>query len=182
VTAANDGSQKGDPVIPDVLPLLPIRDLVVFPYMIVPLRVTRPVSMEAVAKALESDDRLCFLVAQRDPSADDPTPQQFYRAGTIGMIMRMRKLSEGGLKVLVHALQSQDQFLAGFILMFAAVLTLVGWCLLIKGLIRFCTPKLALRMMARLWMAGMESADSLAGNAIVCAGVGLGSHTNDPLR
>jgi len=100
----NDGSQKGDPIIPDVLPLLPIRDLVVFPYMIVPLRVTRPVSMEAVAKALESDERLCFLVAQRDPSADDPTPQQFYRAGTIGMIMRMRKLSEGGLKVLVQGL------------------------------------------------------------------------------
>ncbi len=101
---ANDGSLKGEPVIPDVLPLLPIRDLVVFPYMIVPLRVTRPVSMEAVAKALESDDRLCFLVAQRDASADDPTPQQFYRAGTIGMIMRMRKLSEGGLKVLVQGL------------------------------------------------------------------------------
>jgi ATP-dependent Lon protease len=60
--------------------------------------------MEAVAKALESDDRLCFLVAQRDASADDPTPQQFYRAGTIGMIMRMRKLSEGGLKVLVQGL------------------------------------------------------------------------------
>jgi ATP-dependent Lon protease len=100
----NEGGLKGDPIIPDVLPLLPIRDLVVFPYMIVPLRVTRPVSMEAVAKALESDDRLCFLVAQRDPSADDPTPQQFYRAGTIGMIMRMRKLSEGGLKVLVQGL------------------------------------------------------------------------------
>ena len=60
--------------IPDVLPLLPIRDLVVFPYMIVPLRVTRPVSMEAVTKALETDDRLCFLVAQREASEDDPTP------------------------------------------------------------------------------------------------------------
>ena len=69
---ANDGSLKGEPEIPDVLPLLPIRDLVVFPYMIVPLRVTRPVSMEAVAKALESDDRLCFLVAQRDAADDDP--------------------------------------------------------------------------------------------------------------
>jgi ATP-dependent Lon protease len=93
-----------DPEIPDVLPLLPIRDLVVFPYMIVPLRVTRPVSMEAVAKALEADERLCFLVAQRDAGDDDPTPQSFYRAGTIGMIMRMRKLSEGGLKVLVQGL------------------------------------------------------------------------------
>jgi ATP-dependent Lon protease len=87
-----------------VLPLLPIRDLVVFPYMIVPLRVTRPVSMEAVAKALEADERLCFLVAQRNPSEDEPGPAGFFRSGTIGMIMRMRKLSEGGLKVLVQGL------------------------------------------------------------------------------
>src|SRR3954462_14125836 len=85
--------------IPDVLPLLPIRDLVVFPYMIVPLRVTRPVSMEAVTKALEAEERLCFLVAQRNPGEDDPSPASMYRTGTIGMIMRMRKLSEGGLKV-----------------------------------------------------------------------------------
>jgi ATP-dependent Lon protease len=101
---ANDEGRHGDPEIPDILPLLPIRDLVVFPYMIVPLRVTRPVSMEAVTKALEADERLCFLVAQRDASDDDPSPQSFYRAGTIGMIMRMRKLSEGGLKVLVQGL------------------------------------------------------------------------------
>ncbi len=100
----HEGSRPAEPVIPDVLPLLPIRDLVVFPYMIVPLRVTRPLSMEAVAKALEADERLCFLVAQRNPGDDEPSPQGFYRAGTIGMIMRMRKLSEGGLKVLVQGL------------------------------------------------------------------------------
>ncbi|HVZ71446.1 MAG TPA: endopeptidase La [Polyangia bacterium] len=93
-----------EPEIPDVLPLLPIRDLVVFPYMIVPLRVTRPVSMEAVTKALEADERLCFLVAQKNANDDDPGPGAFYRTGTIGMIMRMRKLSEGGLKVLVQGL------------------------------------------------------------------------------
>ena len=63
---ANDESLKGTRRSPTSSRCLPIRDLVVFPYMIVPLRVTRPVSMEAVAKALESDDRLCFLVAQRD--------------------------------------------------------------------------------------------------------------------
>jgi ATP-dependent Lon protease len=100
----HEGSKPAEPVIPDVLPLLPIRDLVVFPYMIVPLRVTRPLSMEAVAKALEADERLCFLVAQRNPGDDEPSPEDFYRAGTIGMIMRMRKLSEGGLKVLVQGL------------------------------------------------------------------------------
>jgi ATP-dependent Lon protease len=103
VTASNEG-RAAEPEIPDVLPLLPIRDLVVFPYMIVPLRVTRPVSMEAVARALEAEERLCFLVAQRNAADDDPGPASFYRAGTIGMIMRMRKLSEGGLKVLVQGL------------------------------------------------------------------------------
>jgi ATP-dependent Lon protease len=103
VTASNEG-RAAEPEIPDVLPLLPIRDLVVFPYMIVPLRVTRPVSMEAVAKALEADERLCFLVTQRNATEDDPGPSSFYRVGTIGMIMRMRKLSEGGLKVLVQGL------------------------------------------------------------------------------
>ena len=91
-------------VIPEVLPLLPIRDLVVFPYMIVPLRVSRAVSMEAVNAALESEDRLCFLVAQRNPADDDPEAQALYRTGTVGMIMRMRKLSEGGFKVLVQGL------------------------------------------------------------------------------
>jgi ATP-dependent Lon protease len=101
---ANNEGRSTDPEIPDVLPLLPIRDLVVFPYMIVPLRVTRPVSMEAVTKALEADERLCFLVAQKNPGEDDPGPNGFYRTGTIGMIMRMRKLSEGGLKVLVQGL------------------------------------------------------------------------------
>ena len=90
--------------IPEVLPLLPIRDLVVFPYMIVPLRVSRPVSMEAVGAALDSDDRLCFLVAQKNATEDDPSAQSLYRVGTVGMIMRMRKLSEGGLKVLVQGL------------------------------------------------------------------------------
>jgi ATP-dependent Lon protease len=90
--------------IPEVLPLLPIRDLVVFPYMIVPLRVSRPVSMEAVNAALESEERLCFLVAQKNATDDDPDAQALYRTGTVGMIMRMRKLSEGGFKVLVQGL------------------------------------------------------------------------------
>jgi ATP-dependent Lon protease len=103
VPATNEG-RIAEPEIPDILPLLPIRDLVVFPYMIVPLRVTRPVSMEAVTKALEADERLCFLVAQKNANDDDPGPGAFYRTGTIGMIMRMRKLSEGGLKVLVQGL------------------------------------------------------------------------------
>ena len=90
--------------IPDVLPLLPVRDLVVFPYMIAPLRVSRPISLEAVKQALDTEDRLCFIVAQREASEEDPKPGSLYKVGTVGVIMRMRKLSDGGLKILVQGL------------------------------------------------------------------------------
>jgi ATP-dependent Lon protease len=90
--------------IPDVLPLLPVRDLVVFPYMIAPLRVTRPISLDAVQSALDTDDRLCFIVAQREAGEEDPKPASLYKVGTVGVIMRMRKLSDGGLKILVQGL------------------------------------------------------------------------------
>jgi ATP-dependent Lon protease len=90
--------------IPDVLPLLPVRDLVVFPYMIAPLRVSRPISLDAVKNALDTEDRLCFIVAQRDASEEDPKPGSVYKVGTVGVIMRMRKLSDGGLKILVQGL------------------------------------------------------------------------------
>jgi ATP-dependent Lon protease len=90
--------------IPDVLPLLPVRDLVVFPYMIAPLRVSRPISLQAVQNALDTEDRLCFILAQRDASEEDPKPASLYRVGTVGVIMRMRKLSDGGLKILVQGL------------------------------------------------------------------------------
>jgi ATP-dependent Lon protease len=90
--------------IPNVLPLLPVRDLVVFPYMIAPLRVSRPISLDAVNAALASEDRLCFIVAQRESSDEDPKPGALYRTGTVGVIMRMRKLSDGGLKILVQGL------------------------------------------------------------------------------
>src|SRR5262245_52030939 len=90
--------------IPEVLPLLPVRDLVVFPYMIAPLRVSRPISLEAVHHALDTDDRLCFIVAQREAAEEDPKPVSLYKVGTVGVIMRMRKLSDGGLKILVQGL------------------------------------------------------------------------------
>src|SRR3954449_3038496 len=90
--------------VPNVLPLLPVRDLVVFPYMIAPLRVTRPISLDAVNAALASEERLCFIVAQRQSADEDPKPGALYRTGTVGVIMRMRKLSDGGLKILVQGL------------------------------------------------------------------------------
>src|SRR5262249_54068554 len=82
--------------IPESMPLLPIRDLVVFPYMIVPLLVSREISVEAVNQALStSKERLVFLAAQKDIGEDDPSPDTIFPIGTVGMIMRMRKLSDG---------------------------------------------------------------------------------------
>jgi len=89
--------------IPEKLPLLPIRDAVVFPSMILPLFVGRDVSAHAIETAIEGD-RLLALVTQRDPEVDEPGPDDLYAVGVVGMIMRMMKLPDGRLKVLVQGL------------------------------------------------------------------------------
>lgn len=90
-------------IIPQVIPLLPVRDVVVFPFMIVPLFVGREKSISAVEIAL-SRDRLLFLSAQKDLAKEDPKPQDIYTLGTIGMIMRMLKLPDGRVKIVVQGL------------------------------------------------------------------------------
>ncbi|MBF0497795.1 MAG: endopeptidase La [Deltaproteobacteria bacterium] len=97
------GTQKDDFVIPEVLPLLAVRDVVVFSYMILPLFVGRESSISAVEDAL-SRDRLIFLSSQRDAVEDNPAPNQIYQIGTVAMIMRMLKLPDGRLKILVQGL------------------------------------------------------------------------------
>jgi ATP-dependent Lon protease len=105
MSAEGEGKRPGlGHEIPDVLPLLPVRDLVVFPYMIAPLRVSRRISLDAVQAALQNDQRLCFIVAQRESVEEEPKPSSLYRTGTVGIIMRMRKLSDGGLKILIQGL------------------------------------------------------------------------------
>ncbi|TRO81994.1 endopeptidase La [Trichloromonas acetexigens] len=89
--------------IPEVLPLLPVRDIVVFPYMILPLFVGRDKSVAAVDAAL-SRDRLIFLASQKDVSKEDPEPDDIYPVGTVAMIMRMLKLADGRVKVLVQGM------------------------------------------------------------------------------
>jgi ATP-dependent Lon protease len=88
-------------VIPEVLPVLVLRDIVVFPYMIVPLYVGRPKSKKAVDKALNSD-RMILLLTQRDPNLEDPNEEQLYNVGTVGLIVRMLKLPDGRMRVLVQ--------------------------------------------------------------------------------
>ncbi|MBI5562151.1 MAG: endopeptidase La [Deltaproteobacteria bacterium] len=90
-------------VIPGVLPLLPVRDVVIFPFMIVPLFVGRERSINAVDSAL-TKDRLIFAVTQRDVTKEDPDPADLYATGTVCMIMRMLKLPDGRVKILVQGL------------------------------------------------------------------------------
>ncbi len=89
--------------IPEILPLIPLRDVVVFPYMIVPLFVGREKSIKAIDESL-SKDRLIFLVSQKEASEEEPVPSMFYRTGTISSILRMLKLPDGKVKILVQGL------------------------------------------------------------------------------
>ncbi len=89
--------------IPDVMPLLPIRDIVIYPYMMLPLFVGREVSINAVNEALERD-RHIFLVVQKDSAEDDPKACDLYRVGTVATILRMLKLDDGRVKILVQGL------------------------------------------------------------------------------
>jgi len=87
--------------IPEMLPVLVLRDIVVFPYMIVPLYVGRAKSKRAVDRALNSD-RMILLLTQKDPNVEEPAPENLYMTGTVGLIVRMLKLPDGRLRVLVQ--------------------------------------------------------------------------------
>jgi ATP-dependent Lon protease len=89
--------------LPEELPVLALREFVVFPYMVLPLFVARDHSIAAVEEAL-GGDRLILLVAQRNPETIDPDPDDLYRIGTVAMVMRTLKMADGRLKVLVQGL------------------------------------------------------------------------------
>ena len=82
-------------------PVLPLRDIVVFPHMIVPLFVGREKSVRALEDVMK-DDKQILLVAQKDAGLDDPTPEDIYRVGTIGTVLQLLKLPDGTVKVLVE--------------------------------------------------------------------------------
>ncbi|MEK6651490.1 MAG: endopeptidase La [Nitrospirota bacterium] len=89
--------------IPDSLPVLPVRDIVVFPYMILPLFVGRDMSIKAIEHSL-STNKMVMLLTQKDLNAENPIPDELYSIGTVGLIMRMLKLPDGRVKVLVQGL------------------------------------------------------------------------------
>lgn len=87
--------------LPETLPMLPVRDIVVFPYMILPLFVGREASIRSVEEAL-GKNRLIFLASQREINEENPTEESIYTVGTIARIMRMRKLADGRVKILIQ--------------------------------------------------------------------------------
>ncbi len=89
--------------IPDVLPMLPVRDIVIFPYMFLPLFVGRESSIKAVESAMEKD-RLILLVTQKDPANDKPGPEDIYPVGTVAMVMKKLKLPDNRIKILVQGI------------------------------------------------------------------------------
>ena len=89
---------------PVELPLLPLRDVVVFPHMVIPLFVGRPKSIKALETAME-DGKSILLVAQKSAAKDEPTAEDMYEIGCIANILQMLKLPDGTIKVLVEGVQ-----------------------------------------------------------------------------
>src|SRR5690554_949068 len=89
---------------PSVFPLLPLRDVVVYPHMVIPLFVGRSKSIEALEAAMLGDKQV-VLLTQRDPADDDPGAEQLYAMGTLATILQLLKLPDGTVKVLVEGEQ-----------------------------------------------------------------------------
>ncbi len=87
-----------------ILPLLPLRDVVVFPHMVIPLFVGRPKSIKALEAAMEEGKNV-VLVAQKSAAKDEPNPEDLYDVGTVSTILQMLKLPDGTVKVLVEGVQ-----------------------------------------------------------------------------
>jgi ATP-dependent Lon protease len=87
--------------IPDILPLMPVRDIVIFTDMLLPLFVGREKSVLAVEEAV-SKDGFIFLATQKETGVENPKPDQIYEIGTIGRVLRMLKLPDGRVKALVQ--------------------------------------------------------------------------------
>ena len=97
-----DENEKDAP-IPNTLPLISVRDIVIFTDMLLPLFIGREKSIRAAEEAVEKDGYL-FLAAQKDPNIENPNPDQIYTVGTVSRILRMLKLPDGHVKSLVQGI------------------------------------------------------------------------------
>ncbi len=98
-----DNEQSDVIALPDVLPVLPLKDAVIFPYIILPLSISRDPSMLAVEDAL-NNDRIILLAPQRDGSIEEPGQDDLHEIGTAASIMRMLKLPDGRVRILIQGL------------------------------------------------------------------------------
>lgn len=92
------------PKIPEILPVLPLREVVVYPYVIQPLSVSREKSIRAIDAALV-ENRMILLVSQKQVEIDNPTPSDLYQVGTVAIIMRVLKLPDGRIRALAQGIQ-----------------------------------------------------------------------------
>src|SRR6266849_464898 len=86
------------------LPMMPIRDVVIFPYMMTPFVVGRESSVRALEEALAGDKKI-FLATQHDASVDEPRPDEIFSVGTVANIVQSLKLPDGNIKVLVEGIE-----------------------------------------------------------------------------
>ena len=96
--------QTSLPSTPIDLPLLPLRDVVVFPHMVIPLFVGRPKSIKALESAMEAERRI-MLVAQKAAAKDEPSVEDMFEVGCVATILQLLKLPDGTVKVLVEGQQ-----------------------------------------------------------------------------
>ena len=92
----------------ETLPIVPLRDVVVFPHMMMPFVIGRPSSTRALEHALLKDKRI-FLAAQHDASVDDPRPEDIYTMGCVANVVQSLKLPDGNIKVLVEGRRSRPR-------------------------------------------------------------------------
>src|SRR6187401_2383252 len=88
-------------------PVLPLRDIVVFPHMIVPLFVGREKSIRALEEVMRSDKQI-LLATQQNPSEDEPTPESIFTVGTLASVLQLLKLPDGTVKVLVEGVSRAE--------------------------------------------------------------------------
>jgi len=98
-----DTKEEREIEVPTLLPILPVRDIVIFPYMILPLFVGREMSIKAIEQAASSN-KMILLITQKDVNIESPSVDDLYTVGTVGSILRVLKLPDGRLKVLVQGL------------------------------------------------------------------------------
>jgi len=89
---------------PTLLPVLPLRDVVVFPNMVIPLFVGREKSIRALNTALEGEHRI-VLITQKSPDTADPAPDDLYPVGTLAQVLQLLKLPDGTIKVLIEGIE-----------------------------------------------------------------------------